>query len=221
MTSPLDDASYDLDDTDLGPIEILDENDNVIMPSGNTDLSSDFEPVITEQDAVEAEPILQDAASRDPGNFLLAFRDLQKIQQPEQSDQARMGHDPSRELVKQVPNTLRDKLPPGATQIDPRQMPEIVSALAQSFPSMGPTGILLDPNDRTAYALSVLGNPDLKSDLKARLIDEAMKTGKLVPEALSKDWFDARGITIMIPQALDEMAKKGLGPPPPAAGGPR
>lgn len=93
-------------------------------------------------------------------------------------------------------NTLPAKLPPGATPIHPADMPLAVQALAMGYGSMNEVGMLLDPADRVAYSLSVMNNRALRSDLKAQLIDQVMRDGKIVPEALGREWYEARNINL-------------------------
>ena len=93
-------------------------------------------------------------------------------------------------------NTLPVTLPPGTTPIHPGDYPTAVQLLANSFPSMSQTGIVLDPSERSAYAISVMSNQNLRSDLKAQLIDQVMRDGKIVPEALGKDWYEARNLNL-------------------------
>lgn len=93
-------------------------------------------------------------------------------------------------------NTLPKKMPPGLTEIHPEDGFPVTQALAQSFPSMNELGMLLDPNDRVAYSVSVMGNESLDSQIKAQIIEEAMRRGKIAPEALASDWYLARGINL-------------------------
>lgn len=84
----------------------------------------------------------------------------------------------------------------GMTEINPMEMQMVMPVLSQSFPSMTPTAMLMDPNDRIFYVMSIMQNPELRSDLKAPLIDSVMRTGKFTPNALGKDWYALRGIEL-------------------------
>lgn len=107
--------------------------------------------------------------------------------------------DPIRSMSDDRMNTLPVQLPKGATYIDRQDMPNVLNAMIGAFPSMNEMGMVLDPIERTSYAISVMSNTSLRSDLKAQIIETAMQNGKIVPEALGKDWYEARGIALRLP----------------------
>lgn len=93
-------------------------------------------------------------------------------------------------------NTLRVQLPEGATIVPPEMTESAVSLMAQAFPSMNQVGMLLDINDRLAYAMSVMGNKQLRGDIKAQIADQVMRDGKITMEALPHDWYEARNMIL-------------------------
>jgi hypothetical protein len=107
-------------------------------------------------------------------------------------------------------NTLAQKLPAGVEAIHPADLEGVTQALSSSFMSMSSTGIILDPMERAMYATSVMENTGMRADVRAQLIDQAMRDGKILPEALPRSWYEARGLSLL-PANLDlEAAKKEL-----------
>lgn len=96
-------------------------------------------------------------------------------------------------------NTLAMNLPPGLEDINPADMELATKLLADNFLSMSETGILLDPQDRVVYATSVMENTSVRSDVRAQLVDQAMRDGKILPQALPKSWYEARGLILLPP----------------------
>jgi len=105
-----------------------------------------------------------------------------------------------------VNNTLAQKMPEGVTEIHPADMEAVTDVLSKSFFSMSSTGILLDPAERVMYATSVMENSSMRADVRAQLIDQAMRDGKILPEALPKSWYEARGLLLLPPNInLDDL----------------
>ena len=103
-------------------------------------------------------------------------------------------------------NTLAQQLPEGIEPIHPADMESVTDVLSKSFMAMSSTGILLDPMERVMYATSVMENTAMRADIRAQLIDQAMRDGKILPEALPKSWFEARGLLLLPPNLnLDDL----------------
>lgn len=96
-------------------------------------------------------------------------------------------------------NTLAQQLPAGLEEIHPADMEGVTQALSTSFMSMSSTGIILDPMERVMYATSVMENTAVRADVRAQLIDQAMRDGKVLPQALPKSWYEARGMLLLPP----------------------
>lgn len=96
-------------------------------------------------------------------------------------------------------NTLAAKLPAGLEEFHPADMEAVTQTLSASFMSMSSTGILLDPMERVMYATSVMENTTVRADIRAQLIDQAMRDGKVLPQALPKSWYEARGLLLLPP----------------------
>lgn len=96
-------------------------------------------------------------------------------------------------------NTLAARLPEGLEELHPADMEAVAQTLGASFPSMSDTGILLDPMERVMYATSVMENTTVRADIRAQLIDQAMRDGKILPQALPKSWYEARGLLLLPP----------------------
>jgi hypothetical protein len=104
--------------------------------------------------------------------------------------------EPSANVNSPQANLLPAQLPEGMTPIHPDDFPITTQMLAQSFLSMNETGMILSTSDRVAYAMAVMNNRSLRSDVKAQHIDQVMRDGKIVPQALSPDWYEARNFSL-------------------------
>lgn len=162
-----------------------------VVPDGTVDTRS---PIAT-VDPTSDQPMHVQQHGVGP-EFMELFRDKSVISQLKTPAEQRPP-----DLDKKSPeyNTLPLNMPEGLTQIQQNDYPLAVQALAGSFRSMNQMGMILDPMERSAYAVSVMSNDSLRSDVKAQLIDQAMRDGKIVPEALSKDWYEARNIILRPP----------------------
>lgn len=106
---------------------------------------------------------------------------------------------PSKDELAKYARLLPKKKPDGVTQIPDQLKPAAIQMLAQGFPSLNELGIARDMNDRMVYARSVLANEELRSDIRAKLIDDALKTGRILPEALSRTWYASQGLQLPLP----------------------
>lgn len=146
-----------------------------------------------QQDAgPEAVPIVESGQPKSMVEALQAVSNASMVGQMSTNEQRPAEPD----VYSPEANTLPPKLPPGTTSIHPDDYPFAVQALAASFGSMNQVGMLIDPADRTGYAISVMNNRELRADIKAQLIDQAMRDGRIVPEALGKDWYAARNLNL-------------------------
>lgn len=105
-------------------------------------------------------------------------------------------------------NTVPQRMAEGLNKISELDWPHVGQLLANEYMSMSETGIVLDPMDRVNYARSVMANDSLRSDIKAQLVDQAMRDGKIMPEALPKVWYEARGLKLL---PGDMTAEKAVG----------
>jgi len=108
-----------------------------------------------------------------------------------------------------VNNTLQQKQPGTLQPLNPVDTEPAVVLLSESYPSMSPTGILLDGADRLSYSTSVMENTKVRADIRAQLVDQVMRDGKVIPEALPSEWYEARGLRLLPPD-LDVNALGGL-----------
>ena len=105
-------------------------------------------------------------------------------------------------------NTLPQKREAGIEEIHPADLPAVADVLGKSFMSMSSTGIVLDPMERVMYATSVMENSAMRPDVMAQIVDQAMRDGKIMPEALPKSWYEARGL-LLLPPGIDLNAIEG------------
>lgn len=160
-------------DIDKKPAETVDEA--IAMDNGNLEIGAPGQP-----------------SPLDGGLNVDGF--MHAMQTSLQPNEIHRGHELSPQASQA--NTLPVNMPEGTTAIHPDDMMPAVQALANNFTSMNEVGILLDPQDRVMYGISVMSNDKLRSDIKAQLIDQAMRDGKIVPQALSRDWYEARNLIL-------------------------
>lgn len=98
--------------------------------------------------------------------------------------------------IHNIPNTLVPQLPEGLTPIGEQDFPNAVQIAAGAFPSMSETGILVDPQDRMMYSMAVMSNKEMRSDLKAKHVDQVMRDGRFALEALPNAWYAARNLNL-------------------------
>lgn len=162
-----------------------------LVPDGTIDTR---DPIAT-VDPTSDQPVRVQQHGVNP-EFLELFRDKTVVDQLKTPAETRP---PQVDKTSPEYNTLPLNMPEGLTQIAQPDYPLAVQALAGSFRSMNQLGMILDPMERSAYAVSVMSNDQLRSDVKAQLIDQVMRDGKIVPEALSKDWYEARNLVLRPP----------------------
>jgi len=160
--------------------------------------------VSPQQNAVQDQGLEQQAPlGMDPAGLASAVLG-QSIPEPQQAPQ--LDRKTIIDSYSPVNNTLAQKLPVGMEAIHPADMEAVTDVLSKSFFSMSTTGILLDPNERVMYVTSIMENTAIRADVRAQLIDQAMRDGKIVPEALPKAWFEARGLLLLPPNLnLDDL----------------
>lgn len=93
-------------------------------------------------------------------------------------------------------NTLSLRKAPNFMPMVPEEISAIIPVLQAEFPSMNELGILTDRAERLAFAMPIMENIDLPSTTQAQMVDELMRTGKIIPDALPQEWFEARGIPL-------------------------
>ena len=195
---------YDAPIGDVNPFEA----DNIApdvpsLPQEVSDIQQAVEQVDTQKAAAMAptmrqlEPAEQENLKKDLDilEFLQGFKAESAVEQQKQIGM-------SSPFAKQNKNVTPVTQVEGLTDIIPDDMPIVLNVLSQSFPSLTPTAMLMDPADRAFYAMSVMQNQELRSDLKAPLIDSVMRNGKFTPNALSKDWYAIRGVELRQSQMM-------------------
>jgi len=113
--------------------------------------------------------------------------------------------------------------PPGFTHLEPVDVRNASQIASQEYMSITPTGILTDVQDRLSYVMAVMENYGIPSDKKAQLVDQAMRDGKILLQALPKQWYEARGLQPLPPGAESQMQPGAIpqAPPQPEPPAPR
>lgn len=144
-------------------------------------------------------PPLMEEPTVDPTQFANLL--LAKSTIPEEAEEG-TPTDPKVQALRNAANTIPQTNASGLNDFNPVDMPQVVGILGEEFASMSPTGVIFDPMERVAFVTSVMANDSLRSDIKAQLVDQMMRDGKAIPQALPKAWFEARGLTLL-PEQVD------------------
>lgn len=109
---------------------------------------------------------------------------------------ASLEQPPSIVPQQETTNTIPAKVPPGFTEIPEPMKEGALYLMSSAFPSMATSGMIINPQERISYAVSVMSNTKLRSDIRAQIIDETMRTGTAIPEALPEVWYRAQGMDV-------------------------
>lgn len=140
-------------------------------------------------------------------DILLAQANLPQDQQVLPPGQEPLPVEQESPLIKsfqQRANTLPVKNNSGMRPLNPIDLPQVGEILSLEYLSMTETGIVIDPQERISYVTAVMANDALRSDVKAQLVDQAMRDGKIMPEALPAAFFESRGLLLLPPDITEE-----------------
>jgi|19_taG_2_1085344.scaffolds.fasta_scaffold00074_46 hypothetical protein len=189
----------ELVEPELQPLEFGSEQELQDALSSQQDVVSPPQDVVQDQQGLPQ----QAPSGLDPAGLASAVLG-QSIPQPQEAPQ--LDRKTIIDSYGPQNNTIAQKLPVGMDPIHPADMEAVTDVLSKSFFSMSTTGILLDPTERVMYVTSIMENTAIRADVRAQLIDQAMRDGKIVPEALPKAWFEARGLLLLPPNLnLDDL----------------
>ena len=216
MTGPIDPIRREIDDPVLpqdpapqGPGADLKDRSDQLSGEAVMELHHQLNEVRIEKQAEEAameaeafageilnkvDPVTGFPVAMGPDDLLGAI--LETSASVKAEDRQKREHPLTDKEIDRVVNTLPPKKPDGITNIPLEVKPVAIQAMAIAYPSMNNMGILQSMDDRMSYSRAVMANEGLRSDIRAKMIQENLQSGRVIPEALSNDWYLAQGVQL-------------------------